>query len=108
VLVGNEIKLGMVDTDDQISDKEYIARQKELGTTFIVHTITIMSTLFTNRRVTYLRFVDAFEWIWNIGGNIGQHMDCFEKYRNCFGVNHRIFFWRNIRIMQGGICQNVC
>jgi hypothetical protein len=24
-----------------------------------------MSTLFTNRRVTHLRFIDAFEWIWN-------------------------------------------
>ena len=81
----------MVDTNDQISDKYNIARQQELVTTFMVHTITsfidecvgvimdlqiplmiidrrsfsIMSTLFMNRRVTHLRCVDVFKWIWN-------------------------------------------
>jgi hypothetical protein len=49
--------------------------------------VSIMSTLFTNRRVTHLRFVDAFEWTRNTGGNIGHHRDCFEKYSNCFGVD---------------------
>ena len=29
--------------------------------------VSIMSALFTNRRVTHLRFVDAFEKIRNIG-----------------------------------------
>ena len=29
--------------------------------------VSIMSTLFTNRRVTHLRFVDAFDKIRNIG-----------------------------------------
>jgi hypothetical protein len=49
--------------------------------------VSIMSTLFTNRRVPHLRFVDAFEWIQNTGGNIGHHRDYFEKYQNRFGVN---------------------
>ena len=40
VLVGNEIEQGMVDTDDRISDKYNIARQRELITTLMVHTIT--------------------------------------------------------------------
>ena len=86
VLVRNEIEQGMVDTDDWISDKYNIARQRELVTTLMVHTITrfiveyigvitdlqiplliidrrgvsIMSVLFANRRVTHLRFDDAF------------------------------------------------
>ena len=41
--------------------------------------VSIMSTLFTNRRVTHLRFVDAFEWIRNTGENTGQHRNCFGK-----------------------------
>jgi hypothetical protein len=41
--------------------------------------VSVMSILFTNRRVTHLRFIDAFEWIRNAGENTGQHMDCFDK-----------------------------
>ena len=78
-------------------------RQRELVTVFMVHTITrfivecvgvitdlqvplltidrrgvlIMSTLFTNRRVTHLRFDDAFERIQNIGEKSGHHRNCF-------------------------------
>ena len=48
-----------------------------------------MSTLFTNRRVTHLRFADAIEKIRNIGEKFGQH-------RNCFG---------NFEIVQGGNCK---
>ena len=40
VLVGSEIAQGMVDTDDRISDKLNIARQRESVTTLMVHTIT--------------------------------------------------------------------
>jgi hypothetical protein len=29
--------------------------------------VSVMSILFTNRRVTHLRFIDAFEWIRNAG-----------------------------------------
>jgi hypothetical protein len=39
--------------------------------------VSIMSTLFTNRRVTHLRFDDAFERIRNIGEKSGQHRNCF-------------------------------
>ena len=39
--------------------------------------VPIMSALFANRRVTHLRFVDAFERIQNAGANIGQHQNCF-------------------------------
>ena len=52
--------------------------------------VSIMSILFTNRRVTHLRFIDAFEWIRNAGENIGQRRNYFDKtaaivsgYRNC-------------------------
>ena len=41
--------------------------------------VSVMSTLFTNRRVTHLRFIDAFEWIRNAGENTGQRRDCFDK-----------------------------
>ena len=52
--------------------------------------VSIMSTLFTNRRVTHLRFANAFEKIQNIGEYFGKHQNCFgkncfEKHRNCFG-----------------------
>ena len=48
--------------------------------------VSVMYTLFTNRRVTHLRFVDAFEWIRNTGENTGQHMDCFDKTAGMFSV----------------------
>ena len=57
--------------------------------------VSIMSTLFTNRRVTHLRFVEAFEWIGNIREKTGQHRDYFNKHRNCF--------W-DIGIVQGSKC----
>ena len=98
-----------------------ITRQKELVTTFMVprsldssfecagvitglqiplmiidrRGVSIMSALFTNRRVTHLGFVEAFEWIRNIGEKTGQHRDYFDKHRNCF--------W-DIGIAQGGKC----
>ena len=47
--------------------------------------VSIMSTLFTNRGVTHLRFVNAFEWIRNTGEKGGHHRNCFhnppEKFR---------------------------
>ena len=46
--------------------------------------VSIMSALFTNRRVTHLKFVEAFEWIRNIREKTGQHRDYFNKHRNCF------------------------
>ena len=49
--------------------------------------VSIMSTLFTNRRVTHLRFVDAFEWIRNTEEKFGQHRDCFEYCQNSFGIS---------------------
>ena len=52
-----------------------------------------MSTLFTNCRVTHLRYDDAFERIRNIGEKSGQH-------QNCFGSG----FFGNIEIVQGGKC----
>ena len=39
--------------------------------------VSIMSTLFTNRRVIHLRFDDAFERIQNIGEKSGKHRNCF-------------------------------
>ena len=57
--------------------------------------VSIMSTLFTNRRVTHLRFIDAFEWIRNTGEKIGQHKDCFDKTPEEF---------RYIGKMQGDKC----
>ena len=41
--------------------------------------VSIMSTLFTNRRVTHLRFVDAFEKIRNIGEYFEQHRKLFRE-----------------------------
>ena len=41
--------------------------------------VSVMSILFTNHRVTHLRFIDAFEWIRNAEENTGHHMDCFDK-----------------------------
>jgi len=40
--------------------------------------VSIMSTLFTNRRVTHLKFVDVFEWIRNAGEKCGQRRNYFE------------------------------
>jgi hypothetical protein len=40
--------------------------------------VSIMSTSFTNRRVTHLRFVDAFEWIRNAGEKNGQRRNYFD------------------------------
>ena len=39
--------------------------------------VSIMSILFANRRVTHLRFDDAFERIRNIGEYFGQHRKYF-------------------------------
>ena len=54
--------------------------------------VSIMSILFANRRVTHLRFDDAFERIRNIEEYFGQH-------RNCFGEN-----WNSSR----GFSSNGC
>jgi hypothetical protein len=60
--------------------------------------VSIMSTLFTNRRVTHLRFVVVFEWIRYSDRIIGQHEGCFRKVSK--------LFW-HIEITQGGFV-NVC
>jgi hypothetical protein len=57
--------------------------------------VSIMSTLFTNRRVTHLRFAVVFEWIRYSDQIIGQHEGCFRKVPKLF---------RYIEITQGGIC----
>jgi hypothetical protein len=57
--------------------------------------VSIMSTLFTNRRVTHLRFVVVFEWIRYSDRIIGQHERCFRKVPK--------LFW-HIGITQGGFC----
>jgi hypothetical protein len=57
--------------------------------------VSIMSTLFTNRRVTHLRFAVIFEWIRYFDRIIGQHEGCFRKAPKLF---------RYIEITQGGIC----
>jgi hypothetical protein len=50
--------------------------------------VSIMSTLFTNRRVTHLKFIDAFEWIRNAGENTGQRRIHFDKTAGIsFGVS---------------------
>jgi hypothetical protein len=67
--------------------------------------VSIMSMLVTNHRMKHLRIVDTFEWIRNTGRNIRHHRDSFEKYQNCFEVNHRNCFGYNIGTMQGDICQ---
>ena len=60
--------------------------------------VSIMSTLFTNRRVTNLRFIDVFELIWNNGEKIGQRKDCFDKTPEEFGISKKC----------KGISVNVC
>ena len=40
--------------------------------------VSIMSTLFMNRRVTHLRFVDTFEWIRNAGEKNGHRRNYFD------------------------------
>jgi hypothetical protein len=57
--------------------------------------VSIMSTLFTNRRVTHLRFVIIFEWIRYSDQIIGQHEGCFRKAPKLF---------QHIEITQEGIC----
>jgi hypothetical protein len=52
--------------------------------------ISIMFTLFMNRRIRHLRFVDAFEKIQYIGEYFGKHRNCFGK--NCF-EKHWNYFW---------------
>jgi hypothetical protein len=54
-----------------------------------------MSMLFTNRRVTHLRFVVGFEWIRYSDRIIGQHRGCFRKAPKQF---------RYIKITQEGKC----
>jgi hypothetical protein len=50
--------------------------------------VSIMSTLFTNRRVTHLRFADAFL---SGFGTPAELLDItrvvLEKHRNCFGIS---------------------
>jgi hypothetical protein len=57
--------------------------------------VSIMSMLFTNRRVTHLRFVIVFQWIRYSDQIIGQHEGYFKKAPKLF---------RHIEITQGGIC----
>jgi hypothetical protein len=57
--------------------------------------VSIMSTLFTNHRVTHLRFVVIFEWIRYSDRIIGQHEGCFRKAPKLY---------RHIEITQGGNC----
>ena len=40
--------------------------------------VSVMSTSFTNRRVTHLRFVDTFEWIRNAREKNGQRRNYFD------------------------------
>jgi hypothetical protein len=54
-----------------------------------------MFTLFTNQRVTHLRFSVVFEWIRYSDRIIGHHDDCFRKAPK--------LFW-DIEITQEGIC----
>ena len=49
--------------------------------------VSIMSALFTNRRVTHLRYDEALEWIRDTGENIGQHMDYLDGHQNCFVIS---------------------
>ena len=57
--------------------------------------VSIMSALFTNRRVTHLRYDEAFEWIRDTGEKKGQHRDYFDSHQNCFGISE---------IVQGDKC----
>jgi hypothetical protein len=59
--------------------------------------VSIMSTLFTNRRVTHLRFVDAFDWIQNTGEKIGHHRGCFENRWNSLGISE-LFKGLNVNV----------
>jgi hypothetical protein len=56
---------------------------------------SIMFLLFANRRVTHLRFIDAFELIRNYAEKIGQHKDYFDITPK--------WFW-NITLFQGVMC----
>jgi hypothetical protein len=56
--------------------------------------LLIMSMLFTNRRVTHLRFAVVFEWIRYSDRITGPHEGCFRKVPKLF---------RYIEITQGGI-----
>jgi len=53
--------------------------------------VSIMSALFTNRRVTHLRCDEAFERIRDTGEKVGQQKDYFEKHRNSFGDTAKLF-----------------
>jgi hypothetical protein len=57
-----------------------------------------MSTLFTNHRVTHLRFAIVFEWIRYSDRITGQHEGCFREALKLF---------RHIEITQG-LFVNVC
>jgi hypothetical protein len=57
--------------------------------------VSIMSMLFTNRRVTHLRFIIVFEWIRYFDQIIGHHEGCFKKAPKPF---------QHIEITQEGIC----
>jgi hypothetical protein len=57
--------------------------------------VSIMSMLFTNHRVTHLRFSIVFEWIRYSDQITGHHEGCFRKAPKLF---------RDIEITQGGIC----
>jgi hypothetical protein len=56
--------------------------------------VSIMSTLFTDRRVTHLRFTVVFEWIRYSDRITGHHEGCFRKALKLF---------QYIEITQGGI-----
>jgi hypothetical protein len=60
--------------------------------------VSIMSMLFTNRRVTHLRFVIVFEWIRYSNRITGQYKGCFRKAPRLF---------RYMEITQG-VFVNVC
>jgi hypothetical protein len=60
--------------------------------------VSIVFTLFTNRRVTHLRFAVVFEWIRYSDRITGQHEGCFRKALKLF---------RYIEITQG-VFVNVC
>jgi hypothetical protein len=57
--------------------------------------VSIMSMLFTNRRVTHLRFAVVSEWIRYSDQITGQHEGCFRKAPKLF---------QDIEITQRGIC----
>jgi hypothetical protein len=56
--------------------------------------VSIMSTLFMNRRVTHLWFVVVFEWIRYSDQITGQHEGCFRKASKQFwhiGITQGVF-----------------